>query len=360
MKYLLLLLANSLFISCQEKNPEFIKIQGLIVYPKINKIYFTDAYNWKIPLDSATVKNGLFTLSIERYKLHNTIYSICFVDSNGRTKKMEYTNHVLSPDSIKYLIDAFVIDTPYITISPNKHNNEYYDIIAGKENDAYLSTQMINFGYVTGDISQRSNQITEYLGIIKKYPTSQFLLSKINENKSILSRTELSVLLNQFDKIILNGVLGIQLLTYVNNKVDKPIFKDFILTDLNLKNQNLLKQNCKIQMLIFWASWCSPCIREIPVIAKLNDLYSKKGLVVTSISIDQDFDKWKTALSQNRMNWNQLIVPEKLVADFSNIYELSSIPYVLFLDKSGKLINRFVGYEKNNLQEYIDIIEKNL
>ena len=87
----------------------------------------------------------------------------------------------------------------------------------------------------------------------------------------------------------------------------------------------------------FWATWCYPCRREIPHLAKLHKEYSGKNIVFISISIDKQKEAWEQMLKIEKMPWLQLhTTPDaKLLQD----YQIYSIPRFVLIDKEGKIVN---------------------
>jgi thioredoxin-related protein len=67
---------------------------------------------------------------------------------------------------------------------------------------------------------------------------------------------------------------------------------------------------------------------------------------------------WKRALNSEGMPWRQLIVPKDKAELFNIIYEVGSIPYVIFLDDKGKVITRRIGVDAKTQEEYKTIIHK--
>src|SRR5581483_4158654 len=69
--------------------------------------------------------------------------------------------------------------------------------------------------------------------------------------------------------------------------VAKPA-PDFVLKDIAGKDFKLSRQTLgKIVIIDFWASWCPPCIKEVPVLQKLYARYKNRGLVIVGISMDE-------------------------------------------------------------------------
>ena len=93
----------------------------------------------------------------------------------------------------------------------------------------------------------------------------------------------------------------------------------------------------KILVLDFWASWCGPCRAEIPHLKEAYKEYSKKGVAFFSVSIDKSDSEWRKAMKEENMPWAQALAP-KAGKDVMKLYQFSGIPYILVLDKEGKIV----------------------
>ncbi len=105
----------------------------------------------------------------------------------------------------------------------------------------------------------------------------------------------------------------------------------------------------KVLILDFWATWCPPCVKEIPGFIELQKEYGDKGLVVIGVSLDQD-GPGVVRKFMDKMNVNYPIVmgDDKIVEDFGGI---EGIPTTFIIDKSGKIVNKHVGYVEKSVFE---------
>ncbi len=95
----------------------------------------------------------------------------------------------------------------------------------------------------------------------------------------------------------------------------------------------------KILVLDFWASWCGPCRQEIPNLKKDYKEFGNKGVAFLSVSIDKDDAAWRKAMREENMPWPQVNAP-KAGKDVMKQYQFSGIPYILVLDKEGRIVGK--------------------
>jgi len=88
-----------------------------------------------------------------------------------------------------------------------------------------------------------------------------------------------------------------------------------------------------------WATWCRPCIAEIPALKQLDEDYKEKNIAFVSISTDKidKHDVWKNMITEKEMSGIHLFAGENI--SFMQDYQISSIPRFIFIDPEGKIIN---------------------
>ena len=97
----------------------------------------------------------------------------------------------------------------------------------------------------------------------------------------------------------------------------------------------------KIVVLDFWATWCPPCVREIPGYVQLQKKYADKGLVIVGLSVDQKGAAVVEPFAKkNAVNYPLALVSPEIVETFGGI---EAIPTTFLIDREGKIRHRKVG-----------------
>lgn len=88
-----------------------------------------------------------------------------------------------------------------------------------------------------------------------------------------------------------------------------------------------------------WATWCGPCLQQLPAMKELEQKYEGQNIEFVSISVDKDADKakWAKMIEVREMGGTQLFAGKQ--TSFSRDYEVSSIPKFLIIGKEGEIIN---------------------
>ncbi|MEJ5052799.1 TlpA family protein disulfide reductase [Sphingobacterium sp. MYb382] len=125
---------------------------------------------------------------------------------------------------------------------------------------------------------------------------------------------------------------------------------DILVRDVQGKTISLRNLDSDYALLDFWASWCRPCIEQLPDVKALHQQFSTDKLSVISISIDRDSTKFSKSVKEHQLNWTNSLDRARIV---SSSLGISSVPTVLLLDRSGK-----ISYYKNGGRLDLERIRK--
>lgn len=112
---------------------------------------------------------------------------------------------------------------------------------------------------------------------------------------------------------------------------------DFSLLDQYGKTVSLSDFKGKYVYIDVWATWCGPCVQEIPMLEKLAKQLADKNIVFLSISIDKNKETWLEKLKQDKMEGIQLHVTRK--DTFQEDYKIGLIPRFLLIDPQGNFVD---------------------
>lgn len=89
-----------------------------------------------------------------------------------------------------------------------------------------------------------------------------------------------------------------------------------------------------------WATWCGPCIAEIPHLKKVEEKYHGKNIEFVSISVDveKDYDKWKKMVTDKQLGGVQLYADKNWTSDFIKAFGINAIPRFILIGPDGKVI----------------------
>ncbi|MCC7421723.1 MAG: TlpA family protein disulfide reductase [Planctomycetaceae bacterium] len=106
----------------------------------------------------------------------------------------------------------------------------------------------------------------------------------------------------------------------------------------------------KVVLVDFWATWCGPCIKELPNVLANYKKYHSKGFEVVGISLDEDEDQLKEFLKERSIPWTTLFGKDEATRGWEHPmavkYGIMGIPTVILVGKDGKVVNLEARGEK--------------
>jgi peroxiredoxin len=130
---------------------------------------------------------------------------------------------------------------------------------------------------------------------------------------------------------------------------------DFTLKSLSGENLNLTEQRGTITVINFWASWCGPCRKEMPVLQNIHDKYTDLGVQVWGINVEQENQAGRDFLSKVDINFPILFDNKNTI---SELFQVVAMPTTVVVDRSGKVRYIFRGYMDGYEKKYVKAIKK--
>jgi len=151
--------------------------------------------------------------------------------------------------------------------------------------------------------------------------------------------------------ITIAGGSGFALQRYLNHKpvtteVNHVVGSqrpEFAATDLDGRLRNIKEWDGKLIFLNFWATWCPPCLKEIPEFIELQKTYGDQGFQIIGIAID-DEDAVKKYVEEIGMNYPSLVVQDEgvmLAKRYGN--DIGALPYTVIINRDGEISHTIRG-----------------
>jgi cytochrome c biogenesis protein CcmG, thiol:disulfide interchange protein DsbE len=129
---------------------------------------------------------------------------------------------------------------------------------------------------------------------------------------------------------------------------------DFTLQD-GARTVSLHDFKGKTVLLNFWATWCPPCVQEMPSLVQLQQRMKDKGVVVLAVSLDVDESAYKHFITKHNVELLTLRDPDQ---KSNSLYGTYKFPETFVIDPSGKIRRKFIGAVDWNSAEIADYLGK--
>jgi thiol-disulfide isomerase/thioredoxin len=127
--------------------------------------------------------------------------------------------------------------------------------------------------------------------------------------------------------------------------------QSFVFKDLQGHEQRLQDYRGKWVLVNFWATWCPPCLEEIPDLAELHEAHKNKDLVVIGVALDSTRESVKEFIAKKHVNYPMVFGDYEMAAQ---VGEVEALPTSYLYDPTGKLVSYQQGMvSKSSVESYI-------
>ncbi|SDG82490.1 Thiol-disulfide isomerase or thioredoxin [Pedobacter terrae] len=178
-------------------------------------------------------------------------------------------------------------------------------------------------------------QLESYVQLSKSYPDSRYLITYLSLNLTrFVTREDVKKIYSNFSQQHHGSKWAKRIESYLS---DEP--KTIKLWNLKThKEEDLIQDSTKYALLIFSASWCGPCIKEMPL---LKTLYDKVNNKINFITISMDYknkvNEFQTIVNANKNSWRILYAYDKL-EKLTDLYTIVGIPLTILVHPNGEMI----------------------
>lgn len=262
----------------------------------------------------------------------------------------------LEMDTLKYdsftigresKLTAFFIKSDIFEYQNQKFFNNAFLFSKNDDETMYLMAKALNEGYSLfwRDTLSYEQRINKYEIFTSLYPNSHYLVSALYgsigryKNKEDIAR-----IFNNFSTENKNSYFGKKINEYLNMN----FFENSILPDWETNRlEPIIQDTTKFNLIIFSASWCGPCHKQIPNLKKIhNDLQEKLNMTYVSIDEPETVGEWKKLMKREQIPWRSLLAEDD-VKGLQNKYYIHSIPLAFLVFPNGK-IQRLQLYEEKD------------
>lgn len=301
-------------------------------------------------VDSATVKNNVFTIKGKAEKEMPGFFCVGFKDAknailyleNGSVASVEETNKgmkVTNGSATDKALEAFETAFQPVAKEQGEFMKGYRELMKNnkgelpkaQEDSVDAAWDQISKKAHDVVIAQINNSLNTYAPAFMLFQYGSLLNSA--EKNEILSKQ------GPFNNTLIAKSIKKQLAIEAQTSEGKP-FVDFTMNDVNGKAHKLSEYvgKGKYVLLDFWASWCGPCRQEMPNVKKVYEQYKDKGFDIVGISLDNSKAAWQKGIADLGITWHQLSDLKGWKNEGAAKYAVRAIPATFLVDPKGKII----------------------
>lgn len=305
------------------------------------KIKFTYVTDYSVETES---HKGWQSFLIDNGKIFisghvDTIYRSKVIGSGNETLYKKFYNDIYKPWSAKY--------TAMMNRLPSKKNLD--SIRYNRINDSMIE--------ITED---HRNQIYKfYIQNVKQKPYASFRILRM-ATMEIMPDSILQKFYSMLTKSVKNSFplkdVRYRLNGYKQNVVVGKKVPDFSFFNPALKKTSLNDLDGQYKLIVFWASWCVPCLAEIPILDSLQKLYDFMGLKIYPVNIDNEKSLWKKSLNKYNFSCTHLSQLSGNKSPLFKYFAFSTIPNAILLDRDNKIL--LFGPDINKYFYFLEEIKK--
>jgi len=339
------------------------------VYLQISDSYSSQSYK---QLDSTVVNDSIFTFNglihkecelaslwIKDKNGHIEFYTQFLIDTGSNTFKIKKVESDYYRNKL-YNINIPSSKTNALLLKEDSLNNKYYSLFAIQDpqdnrvrNLPAERLKELNLLMINEIVKNRDN----YYSLI-------YLRTQLGRARNTVKEEEL--LFNTFAVLnprLKDCQLGLELYSLLDERLKNigttrigekaPIFSIKTFESKVFNNENLVGQP---YIIVFSATWCMPCQKQLPKFISLYAKYKNRGLKVIYFNLDDDTQKWAEHIKKNKLSWINVSERTKFRdSKISTQFHVYAIPSCFVVDKLGTIIYNSdqIDQDLNHLESYI-------
>jgi len=195
------------------------------------------------------------------------------------------------------------------------------------------------------------------MDFVRQFPNCRSMISTLSSNMDLYrSKADIAKLFNLFSEELQQSFFGQRIyrhitreMTFINQKL--PVWDTGLL-------EEIVQDSSKFNLILFSASWCGPCIRQIPI---LKEIYQNLGekLIMTYVSLDHErtVENWREKMRTHQIPWRSLMVlTQEKDRAISDDYAVFGIPTAILVHPHSmrkEVVNLWVEEHRHRLYELV-------
>lgn len=114
---------------------------------------------------------------------------------------------------------------------------------------------------------------------------------------------------------------------------------------------SLSKQEGKLILIDFWATWCAPCIKEQPLLKELYQSFHDQGFNIYGVSLDRNKENWVNGINRLELNWPQVSDLKFWMSPVAGEYGIRELPFNILIDDQRKIVA--INLHEEELSDFV-------
>jgi len=156
-------------------------------------------------------------------------------------------------------------------------------------------------------------------------------------------------------KLVLVLVAGLLMINPAWSASTSGPAPNFTLKSLSGKNLKLSELAGNVVLINFWASWCGPCLQEMPLLNAIHKKYEPLGFTVLGVNVEENSANARAFLAERGVDFPILLDTKNQV---SKMYDVVAMPTTVVVDRDGNMRFLHKGYKTGDEKQYRSMVKK--
>ncbi|WP_165372109.1 TlpA family protein disulfide reductase [Emticicia agri] len=278
---------------------------------------------------------------------------------NAESGRIEFFRNLNRKDNLRYKLKLEgVLDD----IGQNNHKNtirkEVDEMAVIRQNPMLGTDESVRMSYNTKAALIQKKERDLIKSNSGQFYYQELFYKKIGQWNADFTEKEIEEFyVSNFDENFRKSAYGQRIAnTIADLELDEgTIAPRFSQKGLDGKIIDLINYKDKYVLIDFWATWCKPCVQNLPLLQELAKKYKSKGVVTILISSDSDEEEWKNFIEEHNLD---MIHVRDVEDSIGGTWKTNYIPQTFLIDKEGKIIYSAKVSKDESLEKLKRILEE--